>query len=125
MDEGHIDGYAGFSGLSDDTTNRDDMLARSDELFGHEANVKSSIEVAEKAFEHVLEALEAAASGGHPFRQVIDDLWRLKASKRLAISWSSGIIERPDSLLVLFFKGHYRVLLPGTPSQVFLIRRSD
>jgi hypothetical protein len=58
VDEGHIDGYGSFSGLSFDTTDRDDMLARSDELFSDEANVKSSIEVGEKALEHVLEALE-------------------------------------------------------------------
>ena len=41
VDEGHIDRHGGLSGLSFDTTDRDDMLTRSDELFGEEANVKA------------------------------------------------------------------------------------
>jgi hypothetical protein len=56
-----------------------------------------------------------AASDGHPFRQVVYDLWRLKTSKWLAMSWSSSILERPDSLLVFFFKGHYLVSFQEFP----------
>jgi hypothetical protein len=35
----HIDRHASFSGRSFDTTDRDDLLAGGDELFGNEANV--------------------------------------------------------------------------------------
>ena len=38
--EGHIDGHGCLSGLSLDTTDRDDFLARGNETFGDEANVK-------------------------------------------------------------------------------------
>jgi hypothetical protein len=69
--EGHVDGHGCFSGPALDTAERDDFLARGDELFGDEANVKSSIEVGEKTLEHVLEALEMAASDGHPLRQIV------------------------------------------------------
>jgi hypothetical protein len=54
------------------------MLARGDELFGDEANVKGSIEGGEKALEHILEALEMAVSDGHPFRQIVYDVWCLE-----------------------------------------------
>jgi hypothetical protein len=39
MSERHIDRHASFSGRSFDTTDRDDLLAGGDELFGNEANV--------------------------------------------------------------------------------------
>jgi hypothetical protein len=111
VDEGHIDRYGSFSGLSFDTTDRDDMLARSDELFSDEANVKSSIEVGEKALEHVLEALEVAASDGHPFWQIVNNLWRLETSQWLAMSWNSSFVECADAMFVLFFMGHFLLLL--------------
>ena len=41
MGKGHIDGHGSFSGLALDTTDRDDILARGDELFGNEVNVKA------------------------------------------------------------------------------------
>ena len=84
--EGHIDGHGGFAGLSLDATERDDFVTRGYELFGDEVNVKSSIEAGEKAFEHVLEALEMAAADGHPFRHIVDDVRRLETSQRLAMS---------------------------------------
>src|SRR5439155_10554431 len=74
VDEGHIDGHGSLSSRSFDTTDRDDMFTRGDELFGDETNVKSSIEAGEKAFGHVQEALEMAASDGHPFRQIVYDV---------------------------------------------------
>ena len=60
--EGHINGHAGFSSFSFDTSQRDDFVTYGNELFGNEANVKSSIEASEKTLEHVLESLEMAAS---------------------------------------------------------------
>jgi hypothetical protein len=111
VDEGHIDGHGSFSSLSFDTTDRDDILARSDELFSDEANVKSSIEAGKKALEHVLKALEMASSDGHPFWQIVYDVWRLETSQCLAMSWDSRCVERADALLVLFFMDHYLVLL--------------
>src|SRR5262245_29223318 len=118
MNEGHIHGDGIFSGLSCNTTDRDDMLASGDELFGNEANVKSSIEVGEKALEHVLEAFEMPTSDGHPFWQIVYDLWRLETSKWLAMSWNSSFVERPDALLVLLFMDHYLLLLPVIPSLI-------
>src|SRR5713226_6089083 len=100
--ERHIDGHGGFSGLSLDTTDRDDMFARGDELFGDEANVKSSIEAGEKALEHVLEALEMAASDGHPLRQIVYDVRRLETPQRLAMPWDGSFVECADALLVFF-----------------------
>jgi hypothetical protein len=100
VDEGHIDGHGSFSGLSLDTTDRDDMLARGDEFFGDEANVKSSIEVGEKTLGHVLEALEMAASDGHAFRQIVYDVWRLETSQRLAMSWHGSFVESANAFLV-------------------------
>ncbi len=43
MGEGHIDGHGCLSGLSLDTTDRDDFLARGNELFGDEANVEKLV----------------------------------------------------------------------------------
>jgi hypothetical protein len=102
VDEGHIDGYGRFSGLSFYATDRHDMLASSDELFSDESNVKSSIEVGEKALHHVLVALEVAASDGLPFWQIVYNLWRLKTSPWLPMSWNSSVIECADALFVLF-----------------------
>jgi hypothetical protein len=67
VSERHIDWYATSPSRSFDTADRDDMLARRDELFGDEANVKSPIEAGEKSLKHVLEALEMAAADGLPF----------------------------------------------------------
>ena len=39
--ERQIDGHACFSGLSLDTTERDDILTRGNELFGDKMNVKA------------------------------------------------------------------------------------
>ena len=68
MDEGHVDGYAGLSGRSFDAADRDDLVTGGDEFFGDKANVKSSIEIGEKAFGDVLEAFEMAGADRHPVR---------------------------------------------------------
>jgi hypothetical protein len=107
VNEGYIDGYGSFSSLSFDSTDRDDMLARSDELFSDEANVKSSIEVGEKALGHVLEALEVAPSNGHPFLQIVYNLWGLETSQWLAMSWNGRFVECADTTFVLFFMSHF------------------
>ena len=103
MGEGHIDGHGCFSSFSFDTTERDDFLARGNELFGDEVNVKSSIEAGEKAIEHVLKALEMAAAHGHPFRHIVDDVRRLETSQRLAMSWHGSFVESANAFLVFFF----------------------
>lgn len=121
MGEGHIDGHGSFSGLSFDTTDYDDMLACSDELFSDEANVKSSIEAAEKALHHVLEALEVAASDGHPFWQIVNNLWVLETSQWLAVSWNSSVVECADALFVLCFLGHFLFLIQGLSEDVVLV----
>jgi hypothetical protein len=108
VDEGHIDGHACLSGLALDTTDRDDILARGDELFGDEANVKSSIKAGEKAIEHVLKALEMAASDRHPLRQIVYDVRRLETSQRLSMSWHGSFVESADPFLVFF--GHSLLL---------------
>jgi hypothetical protein len=53
MNERDIDGHGGLSGSPYNTTDRDNMFARADELFGDEANVKRSIQAGEKALGHV------------------------------------------------------------------------
>jgi hypothetical protein len=80
MREGHIDRDARFSSFSLDATERDDFLACGNELFGDEANVKSSIEASEKALEYILKAVEMATSDGHTFRQIVYDMRRLYPS---------------------------------------------
>jgi hypothetical protein len=108
MGEGDIDGHGRFSGLASDTADRDDMLARGDILFGDEANVKRSIKAGEKALEHVLEALEMAASDGHPLRQIVYYVRRLETSQRLSVSWDGSFVESAHALLVFF--GHSLIL---------------
>jgi hypothetical protein len=102
VSERHIHGHGCFSGLSLDATERDDSLARSDELVCDEVNVKSSIEVSEKALEHVLKALEMAAAHGHPFRHIVYDVRRLETAQRLAMSWDGSFVESANALLVFF-----------------------
>src|SRR4029453_225279 len=58
VDEGNVHGHPCCSGLNLDTGDRDDILAPGDEFLGDEAKVKGSVEGAQKALEHVLEALE-------------------------------------------------------------------
>jgi hypothetical protein len=53
MDERHIDRHGSVSSHSFDTTDRDHMLTRSDELLGDEANIKRLIQPGEKAFGHI------------------------------------------------------------------------
>jgi hypothetical protein len=98
--EGHIDGHGCFAGLSLDATERDDFVARGNELFGDEVNVKSSIEAGEKALEHVLEALEMAASDGHPLRHIVYDVRRLETSQRLSMPRDGSFVESANALLV-------------------------
>src|SRR4029077_6367346 len=96
----------------------DDMLARSDEFFSDEANVKGSIEVCEKAFEHIREDGRVAPSDGHPFWQIVDNLWRLETSQCLAMSWNSSVVECADAMFVLFFMDHFLLLLRVTPRPI-------
>src|SRR4030095_3865831 len=100
MGEGHIDGHGCFSSFSLDTTERDDFVARGNELFGDEVNVKSFIEAGEKAIEHVLKALEVAAAHGHSFRHIVYNVRRLETAQRLAMSWDGSCVESANSLLV-------------------------
>jgi hypothetical protein len=78
VDEGDIDRDATSSRRSYDTTDRDNVLAPGDELFGDEMNVKSPIEAHEEALEYVLQALKMPGSDGHTFRHLVDDVWRLE-----------------------------------------------
>src|SRR5262245_53556043 len=103
MREGHIDRDARFSGLSLDATECDHFLAGGNELFCDEANFESSVKAGEKTLKHVLEALEMAAADGHPLRQVVDNMRRLKTSQRLATSRDGGFVESADKHLVFFF----------------------
>jgi len=104
VDEGYIDRDAPSSRRSYDTTDPDDVLARGDELFGDEMNVKSPIEACEEALEYVLEALKMARSDGHAFRHLVDDVWRLESPQSLPMSRDRRLIESTNQLLVVL--GH-------------------
>jgi hypothetical protein len=60
-------------------TNCNDGLARSDELFGDETNVESSIKARKEALEYVFEAFEMPTPEGHAFRHVVDDVRSLQS----------------------------------------------
>src|SRR5262245_19188052 len=100
--ERHIYRDATFSGCSFDTAQRDDFVARRNELFGNEANVKSSIEASEKTLEHVLQALEVAATDRHPLWQIVNDVRCLETPQRLPMSWNGSLIESASESLVFF-----------------------
>jgi hypothetical protein len=102
--EGHIDGHASFSSFSFDTTQRDDFVARGNELVGNEVNVEGFIEAGEKALEHVLEALEMAAADGHPLWYIVYDVGRLETAQRFAMAWNGSFEKRAHTLFVIF--GH-------------------
>jgi hypothetical protein len=104
--EGHIDGHRRFSSFSFDTTKRNDFLTRGNELFRDEVNVESSIEAGEKSIEHILKALEMAATHGHPFRHIVDDVRRLETSQRFSMSWHGSFVKGTNAFLV-FFLGHF------------------
>jgi hypothetical protein len=106
VNEGNIDGHAGFAGLPLDATDRDDVLSRGDILIGDEVNVESSIKAGKKAFEHVLKALEMAAADGHPFRYLVYNVRRLETSQRLSMSWHGSFVKSANAFLVFFF-GHF------------------
>src|SRR5687767_8402323 len=109
--ERHIDGNSCLSSFSLDTTERDDFVARRNELFGDEVNVESVIEAREKAVEHVLEALEMAAGDRHPLRQIVDDMRRLQTAQRLAMSRDGSFVESADAPLVFFFAHGFHLSL--------------
>jgi hypothetical protein len=104
VDEGYIDRDATSSRRSFDTTDRDDVLAPGDELFGDEMNVKSPIEAREEALEYVLEALKTPGSDGHAFRHLVDDVWRLENPHSLPMSRDRRFIESTNQVLVVL--GH-------------------
>jgi hypothetical protein len=118
MGEGHIDGDGCFSRFSFDTTEGDDFLASGNKLFGDKVNVKSFIEAGEKPIEHVLKALKMAATHGHPFWHIVDDVRRLETAQRLAMSWDGSFVERANALLVFFFD-HFFLLRPLYSSPMF------
>ena len=41
-----------------------------------------------------------AAPDGHPFRQIVYDVWRLETPQWLAMSWDGSFVESADVLLV-------------------------
>jgi hypothetical protein len=104
VDEGDIDRDATSSRRSYDTTDRDDVLAPGDELFGDETNVKRPIEAREEALEYVLKALKMAGSDGHAFRHLVDDVWRLENPQSLPMSRDRRFIESTNQLLAVL--GH-------------------
>ena len=109
VDEGYIDRDATSSRRSYDTTDRDDVLAPGDELFGDEMNVKSPIEAREEALEYVLEALKMPGSDGHAFRHLVDDVWCLENPQPLPMSRDRRFIKTTNQLLVVL--GHFSLPL--------------
>ena len=104
MNECDIDRDATSSRRSYDTTDRHNVLAPGDELFGDEMNVKRPIEAREEALEYVLKALKMAGSDGHAFRHLVDDVWRLENPQSLPMSRDRRFIESTNQLLVVL--GH-------------------
>jgi hypothetical protein len=126
VDEGDIDRDATSSRRSYDTTNRHNVLAPADQLFGDEMNVKSPIEAREEALEYVLKALKMAGSDGHAFRHLVDDVWRLENPQSLPMSRNRRFIESTNQLLVVL--GHSSLplqssdVIPGHQDSLGLVK---
>src|SRR5688572_5026502 len=106
VSERHVDRHPRRSRLSFDTTQRDDCLARCDELFGDEVNVESSIEARQKSFENVFEPFEMTAADRHARGYVVDHVWCLQTSQRLPMARSGRFVESSHTLFV-FLSHHF------------------
>ena len=55
-----------------------------------------------------------AAPDGHPFRQIVYNVWRLKTPQCLAMSWNGSFVECADVIFVCS-SDHFLLLLRVTP----------
>jgi hypothetical protein len=91
--ERDIDGDTAPACLPLQAPEDDDAITLRDRLFRNEASVERSVEVGQESFEQRLHPLEAPGAGGHPFRQLVDDVGGLEREERLAVSGREGLVE--------------------------------
>src|ERR1041384_3108220 len=103
VSERHIERDCSLSGLSFDSAQCNDLIARGDELLCNKTNIERLIKTCEKAFEHILKPFEMAAANRHTQRQIVNDVRGLQASQRFSMSWNGRFVKCADAVLIVCF----------------------